>query len=68
MKKNIIISALLILFAIGCSVCAGEIKFVQVSDVHYSNENEYSKKAGSKGTRLRKEEIYIKKHYCFICL
>lgn len=44
MKKNIIISALLILFGIGCSVCAGEIKFVQVSDVHYSNESEYPKK------------------------
>lgn len=43
MKKNVIITFLLIIFlGLMNSVTAGEIKFIQISDTHYTIENEYS--------------------------
>ena len=43
MKKFVIIFVLLLLGSFIC-VQAGEIKFVQVSDAHFTKENEYSER------------------------
>lgn len=44
MKKNIIISLILISIGIFTAADAGEIRFVQVSDAHFTKENDYSRR------------------------
>lgn len=51
MKKNIIISVLLIFLGLTGIAPAGEIKFVQVTDTHYTVENEYSHKVLEKAVK-----------------